>query len=56
MALIENHAMPDSALQLMENRLPEIIAMGWDWLFYYYFPRSCKSPVRNMDIIARALK
>lgn len=55
MALIENHALPASALPLMERRLPEIIAMGWDWLFYYYFPRSCQSPERNMDIIKRAL-
>lgn len=56
MALIENHALPDSALPLMERRLPKIIKMGWDWLFYYYFPRSCPSPERNMAILSGHLK
>lgn len=54
--LIENHAMPDQDVPIMDRRLPEIMAMGVEHLIYYYYPRSLADPDHNMQVIGRHLK
>lgn len=56
LALIENHALPVSCHELMDRRMPEIIAQGWDDLLWYYYPRSCEDPDGAMAILGRHLR
>ncbi|MCC5831358.1 MAG: hypothetical protein JJU36_18115 [Phycisphaeraceae bacterium] len=55
-ALLENHALPASCHELIDRRLPEVLAMDWDHLAYYYYPRSCQDPDGAMALIGRHLK
>lgn len=54
--LIENHALSSSDIDLMDRRLPEILAMGPEHLLYYYYPRSVAEPDRAMAVIAKYLR
>lgn len=54
-ALVENHAMPSTSNPIMDRRLPEVLAMDWDNLLCYYYPRSCDDPDASMAIIKKHL-
>jgi len=56
LALVENHALPAACHDLVDRRLPEVLAQGWDHLLYYYYPRSCEDPDGAMGIIGRYLR
>lgn len=55
-ALIENHAIPSHCHRLLQRRLPEVFAQGWDHVTYYYYPRSCDEPEEAMRILGGALR
>ncbi len=54
-ALIENHALPDTSNPIMDRRLPDVVAQGWDHLICYYYPRSCDAPDTSMAILKKHL-
>lgn len=54
--LIENHAMADEDVPLMDKRLPEVLSLGAGHILYYYYPRSLENPNRNMKVIGKHLK
>lgn len=54
--LIENHALRTSDIGLMDERLPEIIALGAEHLAYYYYPRSVSDPERAMGVLRKHLR
>jgi hypothetical protein len=51
--LIENHNLRMEDLELMDRRLPEVIAAPVDHLIYYYYPRNVADPDRAMAVIKR---
>lgn len=54
MMLLENHNMPHKEdIDLMNERMPEILALRPDFLHYYYYPRNVCDPERQMEIISR---
>ncbi len=53
--LIENHAMKARDIDLMDQRLPEVLALGAEHICYYYYPRSVTEPERAMQVIAKHL-
>ncbi|MFM2089661.1 MAG: hypothetical protein RLZZ127_150 [Planctomycetota bacterium] len=53
--LIENHALPDEDLPLMDRRLPEVLAAAPEWLLWYYYPRSLSDPDAHMAVLGRHL-
>lgn len=53
--LLENHAMAEEDVAIMDRRLPEILAMGVEHFIYYYYPRSLKDPDRNMAVAGKHL-
>jgi hypothetical protein len=55
LVLIENHAMPATSNPIMDRRLPEVLAQGWDNLLCYYYPRSCDDPDASMAILKKHL-
>lgn len=55
-AFIENIDVPDTYLPVLDRRLPETLAMGFDHVLYYYYGRSVESPDRCMEIILRHLR
>lgn len=54
--LIENHALKDPDIDLMDQRLPEILALGAEHMAYYYYPRSVSSPERSMNVLRKHLR
>lgn len=54
--LIENHALPDEDLPLMDHRLPEVLAAAPEWLLWYYYPRSLADPDAHMAVLGRHLR
>lgn len=54
--LIENLDMPLAECALMDQRMPEVLALGAEQLIYYYFPRNMEDPDRQMDILAQHLR
>ncbi len=54
--LVENHAMADNDVPIMDKRMPEVIASGVEHLIYYYYPRSLSDPDRNMRVMGRHLR
>lgn len=54
--LIENHAMKAVDIDLMDQRLPEILDLGAEHMCYYYYPRSVTEHDRSMQVIAKHLK
>lgn len=54
--LIENHAMSERDMEIMDTRLPEVLNFGAEHLIYYYSPRSLRDPDRNMAILAGHLR
>ncbi|WKN44202.1 hypothetical protein [Tunicatimonas pelagia] len=54
--LIENHNLATKDIDLMNRRLPEIVAQGVDQLIYYYYPRSVAEPDRAMHVIKKHLR
>jgi hypothetical protein len=56
LALIENHKLEASEIELMDRRLPEVFAMGWDHLIYYYYPNGCEKPEESMEVLGRHLR
>ena len=55
LVLVENHAIDNDDVALMDRRLPELMAMGPDHLIYYYYPRSVEDPDAAMAVIGRHL-
>ncbi len=55
-ALIENHNLSAAAEPLMEQGLPDVFALGFDWLAYYYFPRAVERPDAAMAILFEGLR
>ena len=55
MLLIENHHMSKQYIELMDKRLPDVLAMNPDHLLYYYYPRSVACPDQNMKVIQKHL-
>jgi hypothetical protein len=53
--LIENHAMADEDVPIMDRRLPEVFALGAEHMLYYYYPRSLEDPDRNMAVVGKHL-
>jgi hypothetical protein len=53
--LIENHAMAEGDVEIMDRRLPEVLSLGAEHVLYYYYPRSLKDPDRNMNTIRKHL-
>lgn len=57
MMLLENHNMPhEEDLDLMEQRLPEVLELRPDYLHFYYYPRNVADPDRQMRILARGFQ
>lgn len=54
--LVENHNMDSGCLELMDRRLPDVLAMAPEQLIYYYYPRNVPDPDRAMGILRRHLK
>lgn len=54
--LIENHNMKEWGFDIMDRRMPDVIAMEPESLMYYYYPRNVPDPDRQMEIISRHLK
>ena len=54
--LIENHNMRAQDNHLMDQRMPEVLAMNPEHLLYYYYPRNIEKPEENMGIIAKHLR
>jgi len=54
--LIENHAMKAKDIDLMDQRLPEVLELGAEHICYYYYPRSVSEPDRAMRVLAKHLK
>jgi len=55
--LIENHNMPyPSDLDLMEERIHEVLELAPDYIDYYYYPRNVCDPDRQMRILADAFQ
>jgi hypothetical protein len=54
--LIENHAMDSRDFDLMDRRLPEVLALGAEKVLYYYYGRDVADPDRQMAILARHFK
>lgn len=54
--LIENHAIATPDYDLLDRRMPEVLALGAEHLLYYYYPRNLDDPDRLMDILRRHLK
>ncbi len=50
--LIENHALTNADVEIMDRRLPEVLQLGAKHLIYYYYPRDVEDPDRAMDVIA----
>ncbi len=53
--LVENHALPATDLDLMDRRLPEVLACAPEWLLWYYYPRSLPDPDAHMAVLGRHL-
>ncbi len=53
--LIENHAMAEEDVEIMDRRLPEVLSLGAEHVLYYYYPRSLKDPDRNMNTLRKHL-
>lgn len=53
--LIENHAMADADVPVMDKRLPEVLSLGAEHILYYYYPRSLEDPDHNMSVIGKHL-
>ena len=54
--LIENHDLVDVDVDLMDRRLPEVLAYKPDLLLYYYYGRNSESPDRNMSVLGKHLR
>ncbi|MEM7548620.1 MAG: hypothetical protein AAF363_03035 [Bacteroidota bacterium] len=54
--LIENHNMSAENNDLMDKRLPEVLALNPEQLIYYYYPRNLDKPNENMAVIAKHMK
>ena len=54
--LIENLDMPLAECDIMDKRMPEVLALGAEKLIYYYFPRNMEDPDRQMAILAKHLR
>jgi len=54
--LIENHDMPESLYGNMERELPEVLAMNYDHVLFYYYPRNLTDPDRQMSIVRSAIQ
>lgn len=54
--LIENHNMIMKDAELMDKRMPEILAKNIDHLIYYYYPRNLQDPDKIMSIVSKHLK
>lgn len=54
--LIENHNLATEDYPLLERRLPEVLALGFDHILFYYYPRNLAHPERVMGIFETHLK
>jgi hypothetical protein len=53
--LVENHALRNDMIPVMDACLPQVLALSPDQLIYYYYPRSVEDPERSMAVIAKHL-
>ena len=53
---IENHALTNADVDIMDRRLDEILSLGADHVIYYYYPRDVEDPDRAMEVMARHLR
>jgi len=54
--LLENLKLDRHDIELMDQRLPEILDSSVDHLIYYYYPRSLKEPDLVMNTLAKHIK
>ena len=54
--LIENHDVAVAGYDIMDQRLPEVLALGAEHLIYYYYPRNLVDPERVMATMAKHLR
>lgn len=54
--LIENLDMSLKECEIMDRRLPEVLALRPEQLIYYYYPRNMEDPDRQMAILAKHLR
>jgi len=54
--LVENHAMAEKDVPLMDARFPEVLSLGAEHVLYYYYPRSLRDPDRNMGVVGKHMK
>jgi hypothetical protein len=54
--LVENHALTDADVDIMDRRLGEVLDRGPGHLIYYYYPRDVEDPDRAMEVIRRHVR
>jgi hypothetical protein len=54
--LIENHAMSSRDIDIMEQRLPEVLELDVEHVCYYYYPRSVSEADRAMNVLKKELR
>jgi len=54
--LVENHAMRDEDIALMDQKLPEVMEKEVDHLIYYYYPRNLQNPDKQMKLVGKHIK
>ncbi len=54
--LVETQAIPEASYEVVDRRLPEVLAKGSDHVSYYYYPRGLDDPDRLMNIVGKHLK
>lgn len=54
--LIENHAMPEACLRIMDKHLPDVFDLGAEHIGFYYYPREIDSPEEHMSLIRKHMQ
>lgn len=54
--LIENHDVAGAGYDMLDRRLPEVLALNAEQWIYYYYPRNLEDSDRVMGIMAKHLK
>lgn len=55
-ALIENHNMRTADYALLDRYLPEVLALPYEHLIYYYYPRNLERPDEQMALMRTHLR
>jgi hypothetical protein len=56
LVLVENHALTNADVDIMDRRLPEVLGLGAGHLIYYYYPRDVEDPDRAMGVLRAHLQ